>query len=536
MIRKNVVRAALSRVKTSRIGLRVLAFNLLVLFLPVAGILYLDVYEAQLLERQERGLIQQAQILAAAFGDRSLIDRREIERLMERLGRANDVRLRVYDANGSLLVDSARVFAVESETREASSEYAKPGRGIRERALYRVGAWLVRVRRVIDDGLRSVIGPRAPEAGPSNADTSGIPPEVRVALRGRYGASTRPTPGQRSLTLHSALPIRDHGAVIGAVQVSQSTFRVLQSLYAVRLRIFEVVVASVFAAVVLSVIMSATIVSPIVRLRRAALSFADRRALEPGPFRRVNRRDEIGDLARALDELAYRLDAHIRLLESFAADVSHEFKNPLASIRAAAEMIAAADTVDERTRFLAMLTRDVDRLERLVSGVRELARIDGELAHERPSRVDIGALLADLVEGMRLANGDRPELVIRTGRRPLIVQGTSDRLAQTFENILQNARSFAPPDSAIEIAAEAVDGQCRVTIADRGPGIPPAHLERVFDRFFTYRPDDRNGRREHAGLGLAIARAIVEGHGGTISAANRPDGGAVFEIRLPRSG
>jgi two-component system sensor histidine kinase ChvG len=273
-----------------------------------------------------------------------------------------------------------------------------------------------------------------------------------------------------------------------------------------------------------------------VRLRRAALSFADRRALEPGPFRRVNRRDEIGDLARALDELTYRLDAHIRLLESFAADVSHEFKNPLASIRAAAEMIAAADTADERTRFLAMLTRDVDRLERLVSGVRELARIDGELAHERPSRVDIGALLADIVEGMQLANGDRPELVIRTDRRPLIVQGTSDRLAQTFENILQNARSFAPPDSAIEIAAEAVDGQCRVTIADRGPGIPPAHLERVFDRFFTYRPDDRNGRREHAGLGLAIARAIVEGHGGTISAANRPDGGAVFEIRLPRSG
>jgi two-component system, OmpR family, sensor histidine kinase ChvG len=530
MIRKGIVGALLSRARTTRIGLRVLAFNLLVVFLPVAGILYLDVYESQLLESQERGMIQQAQILSAALGREAVLDPRDAQALVARLGRTPDARMRVHDANGQLVVDTARVFADAGEARTGSSEYGRPATSIRERALYRVGVWIVRARRTIVHAFRSLIGPRAPEVGAPSADASSIAPELRMALSGRYGAATRPTPGQRSLTLHSAVPVQHAGTVIGAVQVSQSTFRVLQSLYLVRLRIFQVVVASLLVAAVLSVLVSATIVRPIVRLRRAALAFTDRRLTDPG-FHRVDRRDEIGDLARALDDLTRRLDAHIRLLESFAADVSHEFKNPLASIRTVAEMIASADSDAERARFLAMLTRDVDRLERLVSGVRELARIDGELAHEPPSNVDVGALLLDIVQGMRLADRGSAQIVLRTDPRPLIAPGAPDRLAQVFENILQNARSFAPAGSTIEIVAGASEGDCRVTISDRGPGIPPAHLDRVFDRFFSYRPDD--GRREHTGLGLAIARAIVEGYRGTITAANRAGGGSTFEVRLP---
>jgi two-component system sensor histidine kinase ChvG len=316
------------------------------------------------------------------------------------------------------------------------------------------------------------------------------------------------------------------------VQVSQSTYRALQALYVVRLRIFEVVLASVLAAAALSTLMSATIVSPLVRLRRTALALADRRMVEPEAFRRVDRRDEIGDLARALDELTRRLDAHIRLLESFAADVSHEFKNPLASIRTSAEMIAGADDDEQRARFLMMLRRDVDRLERLVSGVRELAHIDGQIAHERPSRVDVGALLAQILEGLRLAHPDGPQLSLTQPERPAIVAAAPDRLAQVFENILQNARTLASGGTTIEIGVAIVERSCQVTVADRGPGIPDAHLARVFDRFFSYRPETEN-RREHTGLGLAIARAIVEGYGGTIAAANRPGGGAIFEVRLP---
>jgi two-component system, OmpR family, sensor histidine kinase ChvG len=523
--------AAFARLRTSRIGLRILAFNLLVVFLPVAGILYLDVYEAQLLETQERGMIQQARVLAASLGGRPVIEVGEVEALLARMGRESDARLRVFDATGALLADSGRVTGVV-EDRAAASEYSKFEEGIRARALYRIGVWLTRARQVVAHGFRAILGSRSRELEGAEPSSASTPPEVREALRGGYGAATRPTPGQRSLTLHSSLPVRHGATVIGAVQVSQSTYRVLQALYVVRLRVFEIVLASLLAAAALSVLMSATIVRPLVRLRRTALAFADRRVLEPEGFRRVDRRDEIGDLARALDELTRRLDAHIRLLESFAADVSHEFKNPLASIRTSAEMIASAEDDGERTRFLTMLKRDVDRLERLVSGVREFAHIDGQIAHERPSKVDVGALVAQIAEGMRLAHPDGPSLSIVQPQRPAVVVAAPDRLAQVFENIVENARTLAPAGSTVDVVTSASDGVCRVTIADRGPGIPDAHLERVFDRFFSYRPD-ADTRREHTGLGLAIARAIVEGYGGAITAANRPGGGAIFEVRLP---
>ena len=161
----------------------------------------------------------------------------------------------------------------------------------------------------------------------------------------------RPTPGQRSLTLYSAVPIRHGDRVVGVALVSQSTFRILQALYEVRLRIFEIVIASFAAAVVIGLLMSATLVRPLVRLRHAALALSDRRAT-PAGFGHVDRKDEIGDLARTLEELTARLDAHIKLLESFAGDVAHEFKNPLASIRVAAEVIASTDDHAERQRLL----------------------------------------------------------------------------------------------------------------------------------------------------------------------------------------
>lgn len=521
MSHPRVLTAAIARLRTSRIGLRVLAFNLLVLFLPVAGILYLDVYEARLLETQERGMVEQARLLAAALGARDDLTSDDAMGLMRRLGAQGDSRFRVFDPDGRLLADSRRVLGPGQPI-----EQYRTGDGAgRDPLLYRVGTWLVRLARGID-------GRKWNEPSPSTssfAEGPQVPNEVRAALQGRYGAASRRTPRQRSLTLNSAVPIRSGERITGAVVVSQSTFRILQALYSLRLRIFEIVIASAILAALLSTVMSATIVRPLVRLRAAASSLAERRAPLAGTFAVVDRRDEIGDLARALEELTSRLDAHIRLLESFAADVSHEFKNPLASIRMAAEMLASSESAHEREKFFALLTRDVDRLGRLVSGVRELARIDAQLAQERAVRVDIGALLSELADGLRLI-GVRVFLSMPE-RDPLVVRGSRDRFLQVFENILQNARSFAL-EGDIAIALERSEWTCHVSICDTGPGIPDAHLERVFERFFSYRPAD-GARQEHAGLGLAIARTIVEGYGGTITARNRPGGGACFVVELP---
>ena len=517
--------------RPSRIGLRLLAFNLLLVFLPVAGILYLDVYESRLLEVQERGMVQQGRLVAAALADRDPIDRPAAEALLVRLGQRGEARIRIYDAGGTLVADSARASAGIERT-EPASEYTP--RRVRDRVLYRVAVWLVEVRKAMGSiARRLLVSSPPPRVAGSTAADSGPErlPEIRAALEGRYGAAYYPTPGQRSVTLYSAVPIRSGDRVIGAALVSQSTLRILQALYDVRLRIFQVVVLSIGFAVVLGFVMSTTIVRPLVRLRRAAVALSDRRGT-PQSFRRVNRKDEIGDLARSLEELTARLDAHIRLLESFAGDVSHEFKNPLASIRVAAEIIAGTDDPAERARLLLLLTRDVDRLERLVSGVRELARIDALMAHEAMETVDLNALLEELARGF--GQREVPAKIVVRATSEIAVRASVDRLAQVFENVLDNAAGFSPPGSPIEVIAGADAEWCTITVDDLGPGIPAAHLGRVFDRFFSFRPDDGTPK-DHMGLGLAIARAIVEGYGGTIAARNRPEGGTRLEICLPRA-
>jgi two-component system sensor histidine kinase ChvG len=560
--------------RPSRIAIRLLAFNLLLLFLPIAGILYLDVYETRLLEAQERAMVQQGRLAAGALSAGAALDPAISAAFITRLGPRGDTRLRVYDAGGLLIADSNNI-RMEGDRAAGSSESpysSSPGaKGVRASALYRVGAWLARARRSAE-----TIAGKAPvlnrDDSPIDSASSEPPAEVRAALAGRYGAATRPTPEQRSLTLTSAVPVRRGDTVIGAVLVSQSTMRVLQALYDVRLRIFEVVVASVLAAALLTALAAATVVRPIGRLRRQASDLAERRSRLPGVFHDANRRDEIGDLARALQELTRRLDEHIREVERFASDVSHEFKNPLASIRTAAEMAAQAEDPRDRRRFLDLLAKDVDRLDRLVSDVRDLARIDAQLEQEPLQPVDVGALLAQVIDGLRFSRGPEPAMSLRVAGPPLRVSGSADRLAQAFENILSNARSFTPAGTAVDVHVRSEDGFCRVSIADRGPGIPPAHLDRIFERFFTYRPCPERagatarvegpcperadritrvdgprperadgttrvegpGRSNHAGLGLAIAKTIVQGYGGTITASNPAEGGACFDVRLPR--
>ena len=197
-------------------------------------------------------------------------------------------------------------------------------------------------------------------------------------------------------------------------------------------------------------------------------------------------------------------------------------------------MMAQSADDAERSRFASLLMRDVDRLERLVSGVRDLARIDGQLESEPQDAIDLHALADEVVGGLRLGARDADRISVRhAGRAPALVRGSRERLAQVLENLITNALSFTAPGTSVSVTVEEDDGHCVATVADSGPGIPEEHLERIFDRFFTYRPVE--GRREHLGLGLAIARTIVESYDGSIAASNRPEGGAAFEVRLHRS-
>jgi two-component system sensor histidine kinase ChvG len=538
---------------------RLLAFNLLLVFLPVAGFLYLNTYERQLLRSLEHALAQQARVLAASLSGRGALTREAASAPLRALRRQHEARFRIVDAEGRLLADSSRLgrsqaspapearppgsnLTVPAPVTPTPSPTASPARDAASRSLYRLASFPIRLAR------RLFAPPEPPfESGEfySAADTL-RGEELLTALAGGYGAATRISAGgQRSVTLYSAVPVLDRGRVAGAVLVSQSTYRILRDLYELRLRVFEIFLVSVGAAVLLSLLAGTTIVRPLARLRRQAGAILDGRGRLRGHFRAPSRRDEIGELARALRELTRRLEAQLAFGESFAADLSHELKNPLASIRAAAELSAAAGPV-ERGRFLGVIQQDVARLEALLGRVREIAWIDARLEEEPKERMDPAEMAERCVESLRLRRPALPAFRVAapaSPAQPVAVRLAPHRLLQVLENLLDNAASFAPPGSEVEMTVAREGPWAVLRVADRGPGIPPEHLRRIFDRFFSYRPPGPaaespaerapDPRAEHPGLGLAIVKAIVEGYGGTVGAANRPGGGAVFEVRLP---
>jgi two-component system sensor histidine kinase ChvG len=223
----------------------------------------------------------------------------------------------------------------------------------------------------------------------------------------------------------------------------------------------------------------------------------------------------------------------VRFIESFAADVSHEFKNPLASIRTATEMLAEVDAPEQRKRFLRMVELEIARMESLLAGVREITLIDAQLTTEVRTRVDVYALLDRIVEGFRMRERANFTIALNAPSEACEVNAAEDRLIQVFVNVLENAISFSPPGGVVTVTVSRDGATIVTTISDQGPGIGEANLLRVFDRFFTHRPENTHARTSHTGLGLAIVKAIVDGYGGSITPMNNADGGATFEIRLP---
>jgi two-component system sensor histidine kinase ChvG len=510
----------------SRIAIRVMAFNLLLLFLPFAGILYLGFYEKRLEAAQERSMRAQARVLAATLSNRGELNQQQAEFILDQLTPSpldeSRSRLRVLDTTGRVIADS---YHPDQKNVERGS-----GERIRQNWLYRVGAFVVRP-------ISRIFLPPEPTLRPAElyerADRL-VGPEVRSALRGQYGADTRYTTASRAVTLYTALPVVDKDEVIGVAHASQSTYAILQDLYPVRLGLFRIFVVSLTVAIILSLLVATTIVRPLRQLRQDAGAILDRRGRLKGVFKGSRKLDEIGELSRALERLTRRLEGHVKFIESFASDVSHEFKNPLASIRTASEMLAEVEEPAERRRFSKMVGQEIARMESLLTGVREITFIDAQLATEAVQPVAVDQLLGQIVEGFRL-RGAMMKFELQAEEGPLVVEASAERLTQIFENVIDNAVSFSAPGGMIRSAISRKNGSVVVTIADQGPGIPAAHVEKIFDRFFTYREGADRRKSAHTGLGLAIVKAIVEGYGGTVSASNSPQGGAIFEIRLPAS-
>ena len=515
-----------------RITVRVLAFNVLVVFLPIAGMLSLDTYERQLLISLERSLVQQGRLLAAGLEDAGPHLKQNATQLLERLRQRRDARIRVVDERGVLLADSSKLGTQDESTADVPIASApEPDQGTpkaaQETFLYRFASFPVRLwRRYL----------RPPQPPPESDEFySGARvldgPEIADALSGNYGAETRITSGQQSVTLYSAIPVRQKDVVIGAVLVSQSTYRILSDLYALRLDIFRLFLWSIVTAVVLSLLVSATITVPIRRLRDQARAILDPRGRLLGGFVPSRARDEVGELSRSLGELTARLERHVRLLESFASDVSHELKNPLAAIRASAELALSGSDPAERATMLTMVLDDVNRMERLLVGVRDISRIDSGATEETETEpVKVRALAQSVVTAARLRRRSDPVAYEVRGDEACVWVPVV-RLQQVLENLIDNAADFSPANGTVSVAVESRGDKVVLRVWDDGPGIPSEHVERIFDRFFTFRPGVEKG--VHSGLGLSIVKAIAESHAGHVRVSNRPTGGACFEVELP---
>ena len=509
----------------SRIGVRLLAFHVILVFLPAAGFLYLDTFERKLLEAQETSMVQQGRLLGAALGGSGEINEKRAQEIVGRLSGRVTARLRVVDREARVVADTSRW---SSASNEQSQESLVDEPTTRVAPLYRVGAFLYRVFERLSPP-RSTPHPVEPVAP---GEPLLVPP-VEAALAGRYGASTLLSPGQRSVTLFSAIPVRSDDEVVGAVVVSRSTFRILGDLYDVRLSIFRVVLASVLVAVVVSVLFTATIVRPLTLLRRDASHLLDHQGRLRGRFRGSSRQDEIGELSRALEVLSRRLGERLDAIESFASDVAHELRNPLASLRTATEMLSESAEPAVREKLLHQALSELARLERMLSDLLEMARMDSHLEEEDQTPTELTKLVRDVARGF--AARARSEVTVNTtpgSPENLVVRASPHRLVQVLENLLDNATSFAPPGTAVTVGLARLDESAIITVRDQGPGIPEGDREKVFRRFFTARPE---GQARHTGLGLAIARAIVGSYGGTLVVADHPGPGAAMVVTLPLS-
>jgi two-component system sensor histidine kinase ChvG len=544
---------------------RILFFNLAALLVLVGGILYLNQFREGLIDARVESLLTQGEIIAGAVSASASVDTNSItidpQKLLElqagqsitpvpndedlefpidpekvapvlrRLISPTRTRARIFDADANLLLDSRHLYSrgqvlrfdlppVEEEKQTWSEWFAT----------------------LFNKALQPGNLPLYKEA--PGGDGS-IYPEVMNALTGVRGAVVRTTE-KGELIVSVAVPIQRFRAVLGVLLLSTQAGDIDNIVHAERLAIMRVFGVATLVNVLLSLVLSSTIANPLRRLSAAAIRVRrGAKAREEIPDFSA-RQDEIGNLSIALREMTTALYDRIDAIESFAADVSHELKNPLTSLRSAVETLPLARSDDSKKRLMDVIQHDVRRLDRLISDISDASRLDAELARVDAGSVDMEVLLRDLIEVSRQVRSSKKQVEIEYAieRKPniktrFVVNGHDLRIGQIIANLIENARSFVPEKGGkITVRLVRTRSRCVTTIEDNGPGIQAENIDRIFERFYTDRPESE-GFGQNSGLGLSISRQIAEAHGGSLRAENITDAegghvlGARFILSLP---
>jgi two-component system sensor histidine kinase ChvG len=337
-----------------------------------------------------------------------------------------------------------------------------------------------------------------------------------------------------------AVPVQRFRAVRGVLMLSTQGGDIDDMVEAERLAIVKVFLVAAGVMFVLSLLLAGTIAGPVRRLADAAerVRRRIRTRVEIPNFTR--RRDEIGHLSGALRDMTDSLYARIEAIESFAADVAHELKNPLTSLRSAVETLPRVKSEESRQRLLAVIVHDVKRLDRLISDISDASRLDAELQRHEAAQVNIAKIAEALVAVANEVRHDNVSVAMTLeggGPDRFLINGYDSRLGQVISNLLDNARSFSPPGGNVRLMVRRLRKDIEITVDDDGPGVNPDAMEKIFERFYTDRPEQGFG--QNSGLGLSISKQIVEAHGGSIRVQNRIAEndtrilGARFVVRLP---
>jgi len=546
---------------------RIVFLNLTGLVALVVGVLYLSQFRAGLIDARVQSLLVQSEIIAGAIAASATVESDAVtidpERLLElqagesygpadegqsgiefpinpervapvlrRLVSPTKTRARIYDRDGVLILDSRNLYGRGDVLRFDLPPPDAEQPSLMERAFIAMRRWFGRGDL-----------PLYKELGPENGKGY---PEVQQALEGLHASMVRVN-DRGEVIVSVAVPVQRFRAVRGALMLSTQGADIDDMVEAERLAIVKVFLVAASVMVVLSMLLAGTIAGPVRRLADGAerVRRRIRSRVEIPDFTR--RRDEIGELSGALREMTNALYTRIEAIESFAADVAHELRNPLTSLRSAVETLPLAKTDASRRRLLEVIEHDVKRLDRLISDISDASRLDAELQRQEAAQVDLAKLLDALVTA---ANEVRPDDVSVTlafeGGKPadFKVPGHDSRLGQVVSNLIDNARSFSAAGGTVRITVRRLKNEVEIVVDDDGPGIRSEALDKIFERFYTDRPNQSFG--QNSGLGLSISKQIVEAHGGSIRVENRTSVaaagqgeheprvlGARFIVRLP---
>ncbi|MEQ8604879.1 MAG: sensor histidine kinase [Marivibrio sp.] len=523
---------------------RILTVNMLALLIPVLGLLYLGPYRDSLIQQELQALRTQGEIFSGALGEGAVevlengdeaLNLVPARHMIRRLSDPSAVRARLFDLDGAMVADSRQLGSVGAVVQV--EELPPPGTA--DELVNPVIDFVGDVANLLDERRYEIY---QDPLEPTVADF----PEAQSALAGRIAERVRVEP-DGDLILTVALPVQRYYQVRGALMLTKTGDKIEAAMRDVRLTIALIFAGALVITVLMSLYLAGTIARPIHRLAEAAERVRRTVGREDADIPDFSARDdEIGDLSAVLAEMTEALQRRLVEIERFAADVAHEIKNPLTSLRSAVETAARVKDTEQQKRLMSIIQDDVARLDRLISDISDASRLDAELSRSESHEVDLARMLSALGEMHEVTREEAEKndgargvpLCVRVeGEGPFTVRGSEDRLVQVFRNLIGNAVSFSPEDGAIRVQVRREGRTVSVEVEDDGPGVPEAKLEAIFDRFYTERPEaEKFGT--HSGLGLSISKQIVEAHNGVIRAVNRSDErgrvlGARFQVSLP---